>query len=116
LLERPAPKTDEQVSRELMEQVHWAEELGYDEIWLAEHHFSGYGIGSSLATIAAAIARQTKPMRIGSAVSILSFDHPVREAETWATVDVLSNGRLDFGVGRGYQPTEFAGFGLDMKG
>lgn len=115
LLERPAPKTDGQVFREMMEQVHWAEELGYDEVWLAEHHFSEYGIGSSLAPIAAAIARETQRVRIGTAVSILPFDHPLRQAEAWATVDVLSNGRLDFGVGRGYQPTEFAGFGVDMN-
>jgi len=53
-------------------------------------------------------------MRIGTAVSILPFIHPIRAAESFAMVDVLSDGRLDFGVGRGYQPTEFSGFGLSM--
>lgn len=115
LMERPRPKTDEQVFREAIEQARLAEELGYDSIWLAQHHFSEYGIAGSLAVIASAIARETQRVRIGTAVSILPFQHPVHQAEDWAAVDILSGGRLDFGVGRGYQPAEFAGFGVNQS-
>jgi luciferase family oxidoreductase group 1 len=115
LLEQPNTKTAAQVFRETIEQIQWAEELGYDEVWLAEHHFSEYGIGGSLPVVAGAVARETTRIRIGTAVSILPFQHPVHLAEDWATVDVLSNGRLDIGLGRGYQPTEFAGFGVGMS-
>ena len=115
LMERPHPKTDEQVFRETLEQVRLAEELGYDSVWLAQHHFSEYGIAGALAVVAAAVARETKRLRIGTAVSILPFQHPIHQAEDWATVDILSGGRLDFGVGRGYQPAEFAGFGVNQN-
>ena len=115
LFEKPSPKTGEQVFREVLEQVRWAEELDYDEVWLAQHHFSEYGIASALPVVAAAVARETRRIRIGTAVSILPFQHPIHLAEDWAAVDVLSGGRLDFGVGRGYQPGEFAGFGVPME-
>ena len=91
-----------------------AEELGFDAVWLAEHHFSSYGICPSLAVLAAAIARETTRVRIGTAVVIAPFAHPVRIAEEWAMVDILSGGRLDFGLGRGYQPKEFQGLGISM--
>lgn len=115
LCERPREKTDAQVFRELIEQVQLAESLGYDSVWLAQHHFSEYGIAGSLPTVAAAVARETERVRVGTAVSILPFQHPVHLAEDWATVDVLSGGRLNLGVGRGYQPTEFDGFNVAMN-
>ena len=98
---------------ELLEQAEYADELGYDNIWLSEHHGSNYGTIPSPQILAAAVAQRTKRIRIGVAVSNLTFQHPVRLAEDWALVDVLSNGRLDFGAGRGYQPREFKMMGAD---
>lgn len=92
---------------EILEQADYAEELGFDSVWLAEHHRSEFGTMPRPAVMAAAIAERTARMRIGVGVSILPFDNPVRVAEDWAMVDVLSGGRLNFGAGRGYQPREF---------
>lgn len=101
--------------REMLEQVEYAELLGFDEVWLAEHHGSDYGSMPSPQVAAAAIAQRTERMRIGIAVSNLTFDWPVRIAEDYAMVDVLSGGRLDFGVGRGYQPHEFRNMGAGER-
>src|SRR6266542_6781895 len=92
-----------------------ADELGFDTVWLAEHHFSAYGICPSLAVLAAAVARETSRVRIGTAVVIAPFAHPVRIAEEWAMIDILSVGRLAFGLGRGYQPKEFVGLSISME-
>lgn len=100
---------------EMLTQVAIAEDLGFDEVWLAEHHGSDYGSMPSPQVAAAAIAARTERMRIGIAVSNLTFNWPVRVAEDYAMVDVLSGGRLDFGVGRGYQPHEFASMGAAGK-
>ncbi|MDQ0382296.1 LLM class flavin-dependent oxidoreductase [Amycolatopsis thermophila] len=98
--------------REMLAQIGYAEHLGFDEVWLAEHHGSEYGSMPSPQVAAAAVAQRTERMRIGIAVSNLTFDWPVRVAEDYAMVDVLSGGRLDFGVGRGYQPGEFRNMGV----
>ncbi len=98
-----------------LEESRLAEALGFDAVWLAEHHFSPYGICPSLAVLAAAIARETTRIRIGTSVVVAPFLHPIRIAEEWAMVDILSGGRLDFGLGRGYQPKEFRGFGVSME-
>lgn len=100
---------------EMLEQIQYAEELGFESVWLAEHHFSAYGSMPSPQVAAAAIAQVTKKMDIGIGISILNFDNPVRIAEDYAMVDVLSNGRLKFGGGRGYQPMEAKGLGISME-
>src|SRR5262249_47557182 len=107
-------QTDKQVYDEQLEQMEVADALGYDSVWLTEHHFTEYGILPDPMILAADIARRTKRVRIGMAVSVLPFHNPVRLAEQAAMVDLLSNGRLDLGVGRGYQPQEFARFGITM--
>jgi alkanesulfonate monooxygenase SsuD/methylene tetrahydromethanopterin reductase-like flavin-dependent oxidoreductase (luciferase family) len=101
--------------KEVLGQIEYAEELGFDNIWLAEHHGSKYGSMPSPQVFAAAAAQATERIRIGIAVSVLPFDNPVRVAEDYAMVDVLSNGRLDLGVGRGYQPPEYKLLGLADK-
>jgi alkanesulfonate monooxygenase SsuD/methylene tetrahydromethanopterin reductase-like flavin-dependent oxidoreductase (luciferase family) len=98
---------------EAIEQAVYAESLGFDSVWLAEHHFSPYGLIGSPLTAAAAIAARTERIRIGTAVLVLPFYNPIRLAEECALIDVLSGGRLDIGYGRGYQPREFRGFGID---
>ncbi|SDI09730.1 Flavin-dependent oxidoreductase, luciferase family (includes alkanesulfonate monooxygenase SsuD and methylene tetrahydromethanopterin reductase) [Alteribacillus persepolensis] len=105
----------EKAYNEMLEQIQYAEELGFESVWLAEHHFTAYGSMPSPQVAAAAIAQVTKTMDIGMAVCNLNFDNPVRIAEDFAMVDNLSNGRLKFGAGRGYQPVEFKGLGLEMK-
>ena len=91
-----------------------AEKLGYDKVWIAEHLFSTYGLVTSTQVYAAAIAQRTKKVRIGMAVCAIPFNHPLRTASDFALVDILSHGRLDFGVGRAYQPHEFVGLGVPM--
>ncbi|MEZ5855370.1 MAG: LLM class flavin-dependent oxidoreductase [Hyphomicrobiaceae bacterium] len=90
------------------------EALGFDKAWIAEHLFSTYGVVTSTQVYAAAIAERTKKMRIGIAVVAMPFNHPLRTASDFALVDVLSHGRLDFGIGRAYQPHEFVGLGVPM--
>jgi natural product biosynthesis luciferase-like monooxygenase protein len=98
-----------------LDECRLAEALGFDMVWLAEHHFSAYGICPSLSVLAAAIARETRRVRIGTGVVIEPFAHPLRIAEEWAMVDILSGGRVEFGLGRGYQPAEFRGLGVSME-
>ena len=108
-------QTHAEVYANTLDECRLAEELGFHTVWLAEHHFSPYGIAPSLAVLAAALARETRRVRIGTAVVVAPFIHPVRIAEEWAMVDILSGGRLDFGIGRGYQPAEFRGLS-DLDG
>ena len=97
----------------LMEQVELAEELGYDAVWFTEHHFSQYG-RAAVPVLAAQAIERTSRLRISTAVVVLPFHHPVRIAEDWATLDHLSRGRVDVGIGRGNQPAEFKGFDVPM--
>jgi alkanesulfonate monooxygenase SsuD/methylene tetrahydromethanopterin reductase-like flavin-dependent oxidoreductase (luciferase family) len=92
-----------------------AEELGYDTIWIAEHLFSSYGVVTSTQVLASAIAMRTNRIKIGTAVVVIPFNHPLRTASDFALVDVLSHGRLLFGAGRAYQPHEFVGLGVPME-
>ena len=94
---------------------------GYYALWLAEHHFDHrvpeanyYSITPSIHTMAAYAAAITKRIMIGTAVVVLPFHHPVIVAEDFATVDIMSKGRLLFGGGRGYQFEEFYNWGLDL--
>jgi alkanesulfonate monooxygenase SsuD/methylene tetrahydromethanopterin reductase-like flavin-dependent oxidoreductase (luciferase family) len=91
----------------LLAQTIRAEELGYDNVWLTEHHFAADGYNPSLLATAAAIATRTQRIRIGTFVLLLPFQHPVRVAEDATCVDIWSNGRFDLGVGQGYSFKEF---------
>lgn len=113
LFQHPADKSPQEVIKDAVDQAVLAEELGFDEIWLAEHHFSAYGLVGSPLIMAAAIAQRTERIRIGTAVAVLPFYNPIRLAEECALVDQMSGGRLMLGVGRGYQPEEFRGFGIE---
>lgn len=103
------------VYREYADLCVLAEELGFHGAWVAEHHFSEYGTLGGPPVFLSAIAARTKTLRLGAAISVLPFHDPIRIAEDYAVLDVVSGGRLEFGVGRGYQPKEFAGFGVDMS-
>jgi alkanesulfonate monooxygenase SsuD/methylene tetrahydromethanopterin reductase-like flavin-dependent oxidoreductase (luciferase family) len=105
---------DEVVHREL-EQMEWTEDLGFDRIWLTEHHFIDYGLAVDPATLAGIAASRTRSVRIGLAAAILPFHHPLRLAEQLALVDVVSKGRLDVGIGRGNRPAEFRGYNVPQQ-
>lgn len=98
--------------RNLLREWQTADQLGYDTLWIAEHRLAGYGFCST-PVIAQAIAGRTERIRIGTAVSLIAQRHPVMTAEDWAAVDVLSNGRLNFGIGRGIFAYDFAVSGVD---
>ena len=90
-----------------------AEDLGFDAVWLAEIHFQKErSVLSSPLVIAAAIAARTRRVKIGIAVQVLPLSHPLRLAEDVATVDHLSKGRLDLGVGRSGLPEHYHGFNI----
>lgn len=100
---------------ELLDEIVYAEELGYDHIWITEHHFIDDGYTPSVLPIAAAIARLTSRIRIGTWVLLLPLHNAIRVAEDAATVDILSHGRFDLGVGLGYRIEEFDGFGVSRR-
>ena len=97
------------------EEVQYGEELGFHSAWLAEHHFSRYGLGSSSLVLAASMAAHTKTIRLGTAVLVPPLHHPVRLAEDTATVDSISGGRLDVGFGRGTAGYEYSGLNMDPE-
>src|SRR5919108_2397524 len=96
-----------------IEQIVYADELGFDIAWLAELHFyRPFSILSSPLILAAALAQRTTRIRLGTAVVLLPLQHPLRLAEDAATVDLLSQGRLEVGVGRGAIAIHFQGFNV----
>jgi len=105
-------RPDTEIYAETLDQIAWAETIGYDDVWLTEHHFCEDGHAPSIMALAAAIAVRTKTIRIGTSVLLLPLHDAVRVAEDGATVDILSNGRFELGVGIGYRPQEFSGLGL----
>ncbi|MET0502641.1 MAG: LLM class flavin-dependent oxidoreductase [Candidatus Binatia bacterium] len=101
--------------RIVVEQTAYAEQLGFDSVWLAEHHFHPFGgLFSATPVIGAAIAQATTRIRIGTAVVLLPYHNPLRLAEDYATLDCLSQGRLDFGIGHGFVKWEALTFGIPL--
>jgi alkanesulfonate monooxygenase SsuD/methylene tetrahydromethanopterin reductase-like flavin-dependent oxidoreductase (luciferase family) len=91
---------------QILEQVDLLERLGFDSVWFSEHHSAGYSFGNP-AVIAAAAAARTRRIRIGIGVSLLPLHHPMFLAEQYGLLDVLSGGRLEYGIGRGYLMYEY---------
>jgi probable F420-dependent oxidoreductase len=108
-------RSDTELYRQTMDQIVLAEELGFDDIWLSEHHFMADGYLPSCLPMAAAIAARTSRVTIGTNIVLLPFHDPVRLAEDCAVVDVLSGGRFVFGPAVGYRLDEFATFGVDRR-
>jgi len=99
----------------VVEQVGYAEQLGFASVWLAEHHFHPFGgLFSATPVIGAAIAQRTMTIRIGTAVVLLPYHNPIRVAEDYATLDCLSQGRLEFGIGHGFVKWEALTFGIPL--
>jgi alkanesulfonate monooxygenase SsuD/methylene tetrahydromethanopterin reductase-like flavin-dependent oxidoreductase (luciferase family) len=98
----------------VMEQVVWLDGLGLDLVWFTEHHFVEDGYLPSWIPVAAAMAARTRHVRFSCDVCLLPFNHPIRLAEDLAVLDNISGGRVEIGVGMGYAPHEFRGFGLPV--
>ncbi len=92
-----------------------AESLGYHSSFIVEHHFTGFGQVSATLNLLSWVGAKTTTLRLGTAVIVLPWHNPVLLAEQAATVDLLSNGRLDFGIGKGYRHNEFASFRIPME-
>jgi alkanesulfonate monooxygenase SsuD/methylene tetrahydromethanopterin reductase-like flavin-dependent oxidoreductase (luciferase family) len=100
--------------RTFVDYVLEAEALGFHSVFLVEHHFTGFNQVSASLNLLSYLAAVTKRMRLGTAVTVLPWHNPVLVAEQAATVDLLSDGRLDFGIGRGYRYSEFHGFCVSL--
>jgi alkanesulfonate monooxygenase SsuD/methylene tetrahydromethanopterin reductase-like flavin-dependent oxidoreductase (luciferase family) len=101
--------------RDTLEQAAYAETLGFESVWPVEQHFNAdLSIMPSPLLMLAALAERTKTLRLGIAIVLLPLSHPLRVAEEIATLDVISNGRVEFGIGRGSAPGHFRGFGIDQ--
>jgi alkanesulfonate monooxygenase SsuD/methylene tetrahydromethanopterin reductase-like flavin-dependent oxidoreductase (luciferase family) len=93
----------------------YAEELGMHSVWIGEHHFSTLGVLSCPDLVLSYVAARSKHVRLAPAVTVLPLHHPVRVAEQWATLDLLSEGRVDFAAGRGYDRREYAPFHVSFE-
>jgi alkanesulfonate monooxygenase SsuD/methylene tetrahydromethanopterin reductase-like flavin-dependent oxidoreductase (luciferase family) len=101
--------------RRTLDQIVLAEQLGFDHVWITEHHFVDDGYMPSPLVMAGAIASLTERVMIGQDVMLVPFANPVRLAEDLAVLDNLSNGRVMLGAGMGYVPSEFAGMGVPRR-
>src|SRR4051794_2797516 len=100
------------VYAQTMEQVALLDRAGLDLLWFSEHHFVEDGYLPSFVPVAGAAAGITSRMRISTDVALLPFSHPLRLGEDLAVLDQLSGGRMELGIGLGYAPHEFRGFGF----
>lgn len=107
-------RSESEVFRDTLAEIALGEELGFSTAWVVEHHFMPeYSHCSAPEMFLAAASQLTHRIRLGHAIVPLPYNHPVRVAERIATLDVLSNGRTEFGFGRGFSPAEYAIFGVD---
>lgn len=111
----PEGTDPKQLMDQMIEQAISGEELGFHCVWLAEHHFSRYGLSSSPLVLGASIAARTEKIRIGTAVLVPTLHNPVRLAEDTAMLDTISGGRLDVGYGRGAASYEYAAYTVDQS-
>src|ERR1051325_8873488 len=114
LMQSPSARPSQEIYSRALEIAQAAETLGFRNVWLAEHHFSTYGYLSRPVQLATFLAARTTRLRVGTAVIVVPLHHPLVIAEEIATLDLLAGGRVDIGLGRGYQPYEFERFGLDL--
>ena len=109
------PDADSHGYRSFIDYVIEAERLGYEALFMVEHHFTGVGQVSASLNLLSYLAARTRRIRLGTAVVVLPWHNPILLAEQAATVDLLSDGRLDLGVGKGYRASEFAGFCIPQE-
>ena len=114
LMQSPSARSSQEIYSRALDIAQAAEGLGFGNIWLAEHHFSTYGYLARPAQLATYLAAKTTRLRVGTAVIVVPLHHPLVIAEEIATLDLLSGGRADIGLGRGYQHYEFERLGLEL--
>src|SRR5882672_9740434 len=115
LMQSPSARSSTEIYARAVEMALAAESLNFNNIWLAEHHFSTYGYLSRPLQLATYLAGRTTRIRVGTAVIVVPLHHPLVIAEEIATLSLLAPGRLDIGLGRGYQHYEFERFGLELE-
>src|SRR5215831_18145339 len=108
------PRSPNQFIADITAEALYAEELGMHSVWIGEHHFNSLGVLSCPELVLASIAAQTRHVRLAPAVTVLPLHHPIRVAEQWATLDLLSGGRVDFAAGRGYDSREYLPFNVSF--
>jgi len=108
-------RTANQFVSDIIDEAIYAEELGMYSAWIGEHHFNTLGVNSCPDIGLAYVAARTEKIRLAPAVTVLPLHHPLRVAEQWATLDLLSGGRVDFAAGRGYDRKEYAPFRVDFE-
>jgi alkanesulfonate monooxygenase SsuD/methylene tetrahydromethanopterin reductase-like flavin-dependent oxidoreductase (luciferase family) len=111
--ERRVPLSN--VYQRALHRIEIMDQTGYDAVWLAEHHFGTYSVCPSVHLMAMHVADRTTRLRIGTAVTLAAFYHPLRIAEEVALLDVLSGGRVNWGVGRGFDRTEYETFDVTAE-
>jgi alkanesulfonate monooxygenase SsuD/methylene tetrahydromethanopterin reductase-like flavin-dependent oxidoreductase (luciferase family) len=111
----PEDRDATQVVNNLTDEVKHGEDLGFYRAWHAEHHFTRYGIGSSSMVLGTHLAARTSKIRLGTAVLLPTLHHPLRMAEDTATMDLVSGGRLDVGVGRGMDNWDYKAYKVDWN-
>ena len=109
------PRGANQFISDITAEAIYADQLGMHSAWIGEHHFNSLGVLSSPELVLGYIAARTKHIRLAPAVNVTPLHHPIRVAEQWATLDLLSNGRVDFASGRGYDSREYAPFGVSFS-
>jgi alkanesulfonate monooxygenase SsuD/methylene tetrahydromethanopterin reductase-like flavin-dependent oxidoreductase (luciferase family) len=111
-----APGFERNLFHQALDQIELADRVGFDYVWQVEHHFlTEYSHSSAPEVFLGAVSQRTRNIRIGHGVVLLpqAYNHPIRVAERIATLDILSDGRVEFGTGRSGTPTELQGFGID---
>ena len=111
---RDNPRTANQFVADIIDEAIEADRLGLHSAWIGEHHFSTLGVLSCPDLALAWIAARTTRIRLAPAVTVLPLHHPIRVAEQWASLDLMSGGRVDFAAGRGYDRREYEPLGADF--
>src|SRR4051812_40007244 len=109
------PRDANQFVSDIAAEAIYADQLGMHSAWIGEHHFNSLGVLSSPELVLGYIAAKTKHIRLAPAVNVTPLHHPIRVAEQWATLDLLSGGRVDFAAGRGYDRREYAPFHVSFE-
>jgi alkanesulfonate monooxygenase SsuD/methylene tetrahydromethanopterin reductase-like flavin-dependent oxidoreductase (luciferase family) len=108
-------RTSNQFIADITDEALYADKIGMHSAWIGEHHFNSLGVLSCPDIVLSNIASRTRNIRLAPAVTVLPLHHPIRVAEQWATLDLLSNGRVDFAAGRGYDRREYLPFRVSFE-
>ncbi len=109
------PRSANQCITQIVDEAIHADAIGMHSAWIGEHHFSTLGVTSCPDLLLGQVAARTKNIRLAPAVNVLPLHHPIRVAEQWATLDLLSGGRVDFATGRGYDRNEYGPLGANFE-